>query len=151
MKANSRALISLGVLTAATVLGVAPSADACVDRYTGTFSSAAVACDTMCTGGPLTGGLAGTLGWTMDTMEETGVPNVVRYTGVNTITTDRGTLVGDDVGYWNLVTGDFVDYTQWTSGTGEFEGAVGNLTIIGKFDPVTGAGSSRYISFVKTP
>jgi hypothetical protein len=87
----------------------------------------------------------------MATQVDTGIPNLVRLTGVNTVTTDEGALVGDDVCFWDVANGDFVDYTQWTSGTGKFAGATGSLTIVGKFDPVTGAGASHYVSFVRTP
>src|SRR5690242_12976774 len=58
-----------------------------VKTYTGGFTSSQTECDTLCTGGPLTGGLAGTLTWRMDTMEATCDPDVVKLTGVDTITT----------------------------------------------------------------
>jgi hypothetical protein len=86
----------------------------------------------------------------MHEMVATGIPNVSRYTGVNTITTEKGTLVGNDVGYWNLATGEFVDYMNFSSGTGAYANAHGNLTIIGKFDQV-GGGFSHYVAIVSTP
>src|SRR5690349_11215985 len=79
--------------------------------FTGGFTSHQVECDTFCTGGPLTGGLAGTLGWRMDTMEATEDPDVVKLVGVNTVTTASGTFSGIDYTLWNVATGDFVDVT----------------------------------------
>lgn len=104
-----------------------------------------VDCDSLCTQGPLSGGLAGTLHFTMDSLDDTDTPNVARYQGVNVVRTRFGTLSGPDYGVWNLKTGRFVDYTEFTSGTGIYAGLQGgSLTIAGTFDPVTGAGSSHY-------
>lgn len=112
----------------------------------GGLTTEQVECETMCTEGPLTGGLAGTLEWTMDSMETTDDPDVVTFVGVNTVTTDQGTLVGTDYGIWNLVTGEFVDYTIFTQGTGVYAGKRGTLLIIGYFDPVSATGASNYVS-----
>lgn len=114
----------------------------------GGLTTEQVECDTLCTTGPLTGGLAGQLDFTMDSMEETNDPDVVTYVGVNTITTPQGTIAGTDYGIWNLVTGEFVDFTVFSEGTGAFEGKRGTLLIIGAFDPVTGTGHSNYVAVV---
>ena len=103
-----------------------------------------VACASLCTEGPLTGGLPGTLDFTMASMTATETPNVVTYIGTNTITTKLGTLKGTDYGIWNLATGEFVDYTTFSSGTGLYTGATGSFTIAGAFDPDSGTGSSHY-------
>jgi hypothetical protein len=87
----------------------------------------------------------------MDTMEPTSDPDVVKLTGVDTITTASGTLTIPDVTFWNLTTGDFIDAGIITSGTGSFAGAHGTLTIQGTFDPAAGQGTSNYIAFVKLP
>jgi hypothetical protein len=105
-----------------------------------------VACSSLCTEGPLTGGLPGTLDFTMASMTATETPNVVTYVGTNTITTEHGTLAGTDYGIWNLSTGEFVDYTTFSSGTGRYAGATGSFTITGTFDPTSGTGSSHYIA-----
>ncbi len=148
MRANKSSLATIGALAIATTVGVTSSADAHLRPLKGTLTTNAVPCDTLCTEGPLTGDLAGKLEFTMDTMVETGIPNVVRYTGVNTITTASGTLVGNDVGYWNLATGEFIDYTEFSSGTGAYEGKRGNFTIVGRYDPVTSEGASNYVAFL---
>lgn len=148
MKAGKKAfsgLIALGLLSG---LGLTPSADACVRHLTGTLTTSAVECATLCTAGPLTGDIVGKFEFVMQEMVETGIPNVVRYTGTNTITTDQGTLVGHNVGYWNLSTGDCVDYTDLTVGTGIYEGKRGQLTIAGRYDPNTGLGSNKYVAFL---
>lgn len=119
-----------------------------VKTYTGGFTSSQTECDTLCTGGPLTGGLAGSLAWHMDSMESTSNPDVVKLTGVDTITTATGTLNIPDVTFWNLATGDFVDAGVITSGTGAFAGAHGTLVIQGGFDPATGHGTSNYVALV---
>jgi hypothetical protein len=117
--------------------------------FIGGFISHQVECDTFCTGGPLSGGLVGTLGWRMDTMEETNDPDVVKLVGVNTVTTASGTFSGLDITLWNVVTGDFVDVTIVSSGTGAYAGAKGTLVIQGGFDPATGAGTSNYVAALK--
>jgi hypothetical protein len=120
--------------------------------YTGGFTSSQVfPCDTLCTGGPLTGGLAGTLSWRMDLMEPTDDPDVVKLTGVNTVTTANGSFQGIDYTYWNLATGDFVDVTVVSSGTGVFAGVKGTLIIQGFFDPALGQGVSKYVAILKLP
>jgi hypothetical protein len=119
--------------------------------YVGTFSSSQVDCDTMCTGGPLTGGLAGTLSWRMESMEATSDPNVVKLVGVDTVTTAAGTVSGPDYTLWNLATGDFVDVALIDHGTGAFQGARGTLVIRGAFDPAAGQGSSNYIALLTLP
>lgn len=123
-----------------------------IRTFTGGFSSSAVPCEAdLCTGGPLTGGLAGTLAWTMSSMEATDDPDVVKLVGVNVVTTATGTLTGTDYTFWNLVTGDFIDVTVISSGTGAFAGAKGTLVIQGGFDAVTGTGTSNYVAVVKLP
>ena len=146
-------LKSLLTLSATSVLLWAVTADAHlrVQTLTGGFTSSQVECDTLCTGGPLTGGLAGSLAWHMDTMEATNDPNVVKLTGVDTITTATGTLSIPDITIWNLATGDFVDVGCIQSGTGAYAGAHGTLVIQGGFDPVAGHGTSNYIAVVTLP
>ncbi|HVY25092.1 MAG TPA: hypothetical protein VHB79_01020 [Polyangiaceae bacterium] len=122
-----------------------------VKTYSGGFTSSQTECDTLCTGGPLTGGLAGTLTWRMDTMEATSDPDVVKLTGVDTITTASGTLTIPDVTFWNLATGDFIDAGVITTGTGAFAGAHGTLVIQGAFDPAAGHGTSNYFAVVTLP
>lgn len=122
-----------------------------VRTYVGGFVSSQVECDTMCTGGPLTGGLAGALSWHMDSMEATGDPNVVKLIGVDTVTTASGTMSGPDYTIWNLATGEFVDIALITSGTGAYAGAHGTLVIQGGFDPASGQGTSQYFAVVTLP
>lgn len=140
-------------LSASCVLLWAATADAHlqVSTLSGGFTSSQVECDTLCTGGPLTGGLAGTLSWRMDSMESTSNPDVVKLTGVDTITTPTGTLSIPDVTYWNLATGEFVDIGFVASGTGAYAGAHGTLIIQGVFDPAAGQGTSNYVAFVTLP
>lgn len=123
-----------------------------IKTLVGRFASHQVMpCDTLCTGGPLTGGLAGTLAWHMDVMEPTDDPDVVKLTGVNTITTATGTLSGIDITYWNLATGDFIDVTDISQGTGAYAGVRGSLVISGGFDPAAGEGTSKYVAVLKLP
>jgi hypothetical protein len=148
-----RSLKSWVVMLASCLLLWAAPADAHVriKTLTGGFTSSQVACDTLCTGGPLTGGLAGTLAWRMDTMEPTDDPDVVKLIGVNTITTATGTLSGTDYTLWNLATGEFIDVTVISSGTGAYAGVKGTLVIQGGFDPVLGQGTSNYVAVLKLP
>jgi hypothetical protein len=110
----------------------------------GNLTTEQVECATLCTEGPLTGDIKGKLEFTMASMAETDTPNVATYIGVNVITTNRGTLTGTDYGVWNLVTGEFTDYTEFTSGTGAYAGVKGSMSIMGVFDPVAGRGASDW-------
>jgi len=110
----------------------------------GHLTTEQVDCDTLCTQGPLTGDIRGELHFTLSSLEDTDTPNVARYEGVNVITTRRGTLTGTDYGVWNLVTGEFTDYTEFTSGTGMYAEVKGSMSIMGVFDPVAGEGSSDW-------
>jgi hypothetical protein len=87
----------------------------------------------------------------MDKMESTSDPDVVKLTGVDTITTSTGTLTIPDVTFWNLATGDFLDAGYVASGTGAFAGARGTLVIQGGFDPAAGHGTSNYLAVITTP
>jgi hypothetical protein len=139
-------------LSASCVLLWTVNADAhLIETKTGGFTSSQVECDTLCTGGPLTGGLAGTLSWRMDSMESTSDPDVVKLTGVDTITTATGTLSIPDVTYWNLATGAFVDIGVIASGSGAYAGAQGSLVIQGTFDPAAGQGTSNYVAVLVLP
>ena len=148
-----KSLKTLVTMSASCVLLWAVSADAHLrfQTFTGGFTSSQVECDTLCTGGPLTGGLAGTLSWHMDTMESTSDPDVVKLTGVDTITTTTGTLAIPDVTLWNLATGDFVDLGVVSSGTGAYANAHGTLIIQGTFDPAAGHGTSNYLAALTFP
>jgi hypothetical protein len=147
MRAIKRSLNA--ILLGAVALVFAPAkAEAHGQRLFGTLSTEAVECETFCTEGPLTGGFTGTLEWTMDTMTETANPDVVTLVGVNTITTSSGTLSGTDYTIWNTVTGEFIDFTYFSEGTGAYAGKHGTLLIIGAFDPVTAVGHSNYSALV---
>jgi hypothetical protein len=145
-------LKTLVALSASCLLwSVTADAHLRIKTFTGGFTSSQVECDTLCTGGPLTGGLAGSLSWRMDTMEATSDPNVVKLVGVDTVTTSTGTLSGPDYTLWNLATGDFVDVAVINNGTGAFAGAHGTLVIQGGFDPAAGQGTSNYIAVLSLP
>jgi hypothetical protein len=131
--------------------GTSTPAEAGLDYETGSLSSHLVACETLCTSGTMTGGLAGTMDYTLTTMNATPNPDVVILIGTLTVTTATGTLKGPDVTLWNLSTGQFVDNTTFNSGTGAFAGAKGDLLIIGNFDLAAGTGSSTYRAIIKTP
>jgi hypothetical protein len=122
-----------------------------LQRYTGDFHSSQVECDTLCTGGPFSGGLAGTLSWRMESMEATSDPNVVRLVGVDTVTTSRGSLSGPDYTLWNLASGEFIDVALIERGTLDFAGARGTLIIRGSFDAATGQGRSDYVALLSLP
>lgn len=140
------------MLASCLLLWTAPAdAHVGIKTLTGGFTSSQVECDTLCTGGPLTGGLAGTLAWRMDTMEPTSDPDVVMLVGVNTVTTSAGTLSGIDYTWWNLATGEFIDVTVINSGTGAYAGVFGTLVIQGGFDPVLGQGTSNYVAVLTLP
>src|SRR4051812_37073365 len=145
-------LKTLMALSASCLLwSVTADAHMRVRTFTGGFTSSQVECDTLCTGGPLTGGLAGSLSWRMDTTEATSDPDVVKLVVVNTVTTATATLSGPDYTLWNLATGDFVDVAVINSGTGAFTGAHGTLVIQGGFDPAAGQGTSNYIAVLSLP
>jgi len=143
-KLNRRTLAAVGALGVALTWGHFATASYGMHELRGHLTTRQVECSSMCTEGPLTGDLKGTLKWTLESLEETPTPNVTRYVGVNTISTRYGTFSGPDYGVWNIATGQFTDYMEITSGTGIFSGAKGTMTIVGAFDPVTGTGSSEW-------
>jgi hypothetical protein len=112
--------------------------------FKGGLTTRQVECATLCTEGPLTGDIKGKLEFTMSSMTETGTPNVSTYVGVNVISNPYGTLTGTDYGVWNLKTGEFTDYTEFTGGTGIYAGVKGSMSIMGVFDPVAGTGASNW-------
>lgn len=144
---------SLFMLSASAVSLWALTADAHprFRTFVGGFTSSQTECDTLCTGGPLTGGLAGTLSWRMSKLEQTSDPNVVKLTGVDTITTPSGVLSIPDITFWNLSTGAFIDLGTIASGTGDYAEAHGTLIIQGAFDPAAGHGTSHYLAVVTLP
>jgi hypothetical protein len=156
MKFETRFRPIKGVLSLAAAClafaGVARSAEAHTAFARGHLSTHQVECPTMCTSGTLTGGgLAGAFDWTLTSMNSTPNPDVVLLVGVVTVTTSSGTLHGIDLTLWNLATGQFVDNTTFTSGTGSFAQARGDLLLIGKFDVAGGTGESDYRAIIKTP
>jgi hypothetical protein len=143
-------MLCLAVAVMALV-GTSKPAQADIDFEVGTLSTHLVACETLCTSGTLTGGLSGTLDYALTTMNATPNPDVVVLHGVITVTRASGTLTGPDVTLWNLATGHFVSSTKFTSGTGSYAGATGNMFIVGTFDLAAGLGSSNYTAIIKTP
>lgn len=140
---------ALGIVASTAALLWGGSADAHgITPLRGGLTTVQVECDSLCTQGVLTGGLAGQLDFTMASMTPTADPDVVVYEGTNVITTSQGTLSGTDYGIWNLTTGEFVDYMTFTEATGAYAGSTGSLTIYGTFDPVTGTGSSHYVAIL---
>jgi hypothetical protein len=149
---NQPAKVLFPVAMAVLALGgTSKRAEAHIEFESGTLNTHLVACDTLCTSGTLSGGLAGTLDYTLTTMNATPNPDVVILIGTITVTTATGTLSGPDVTLWNLSTGQFVDNTTFNAGTGAFAGAKGDLLIIGNFDLAAGVGSSNYRAIIKTP
>jgi hypothetical protein len=150
---NGPAKLLFPLAMAALALGVTSKpAEAGLDFTTGSLATHLVACDTLCTAGTLTGGrLAGTFQWTLTTMTSTANPDVVILNGTVVVTTATGTMTGPDVTLWNLATGNFVDNTTMTAGTGAFAGVKGDLLLIGAFDLAAGTGASTYRAIIKTP
>ncbi len=149
---NQTAKLVLPLAMAALTLGGGSKpAEAGLDFERGSLSTHLVACDTLCTAGTLTGGITGTFQWTLATMTATANPDVVILNGTVNVTTATGTLTGPDVTLWNLATGNFVDNTTFTAGTGAFAGAKGDLLLIGSFDLAAGTGASTYRAIIKTP
>lgn len=144
-------LFSLAVMGVA-LGGTSKSADAHdIEFEKGTLTSHQVPCDTLCTTGTFTGGLAGRMDWVMTEMISTPNPDVVVLHGVLTVTTAEGTMSGPDVTLWNLATGQFIDDTRLNRGTGAYAGVRGNLFILGAFDLAGGEGASNYRAIFKTP
>jgi hypothetical protein len=141
-----RRLLAVAALLASTL--TARAAEAAWRGVRGHLESAAVACDSLCTHGDLTGDLEGTFDFTLETLVPTHVPDVSTYTGHSVIRTAHGEIHGRNAGVWNLATGQVVDRLTIESGTGDFEGAVGSILILGVFDAVTGMGSSDYVGAI---
>ncbi|MFZ5889538.1 MAG: hypothetical protein ACOY0T_00570 [Myxococcota bacterium] len=144
IRISSRWSLAVAVAVAVFSSGAA-RADGSPQFLFGTLTTHQVECATLCTEGTLTGGLSGTLQFTMTSMTPTSNPDVFDYRGVNVITTAQGTITGEDHGLWNVATGEFFDYTPLTGGTGTYTGLHGTLTIVGTFDLEAG-GYSQYFA-----
>ena len=141
------------VLLFAGVLASSPSAaraDGNLEVH-GTFTTSIVPCDTLCTHSIYMGDLIGTSDFTLISLESTQNPNVMRYKGNLVLHTAAGDLIGEDVGYWNLVNGVYNDVFQVMSGTGAYEGATAVFHLHGNLDPGTGVGSSIYNGSIYLP
>jgi hypothetical protein len=117
----------------------------------GTHTTQVVPCESLCTASEFTGDLEATSEFTLISLTTTQIPNVSRYVGDLVLHTDDGDLIGQDVGYWNTATGNYVDLYQISEGTGVYEDATGYLFLWGALDPLTGIGSSRYSGFIVWP
>ena len=98
----------------------------------------------------MTGTLNGTYVFTMDssTPADARVPGLMFFTGRSVISTRRGeTLSGVDVGLVDLSPlrqGAFVSVLTFESGTGDFDGGAGQISLRGTLDPVTGLVQGDY-------
>lgn len=124
-------------------------ADARVHRDSvvrGTLTTEVVPCSSLCTESDWNGSLHGTSRFTLISLEDAQIPDasISRFHGDLVLSTPRGDLIGQDLGLWNLDTGNFVDVYTVTSGTGDFEGATAVILLWGTLDPATGQGLSHY-------
>jgi hypothetical protein len=112
----------------------------------GTLTTEVVACPSLCTESDWIGRLDGTSSFSLISMEDEQIPgeNVSRFHGNLTLSTAHGELIGQDLGVWNLDSGQYIDVYTVTSGTEDYAGATGVILLWGTLDPVTGQGISRY-------
>jgi hypothetical protein len=117
----------------------------------GTFTTSIVPCDTLCTHSIYMGDLIGTSDFILISLEPTKNPEVMRYVGNLVLHTADGDLIGEDVGYWNIVNGVYNDVFQVMSGTGVYKDDTAVFRLHGFLDPVTGVGSSIYSGTIYLP
>jgi hypothetical protein len=141
-----------------------PVAQSGCEPVEGTFSNVfltgAEACPSSpiatCTQGQLSGALSGAYAFTFLTTEPVGDGGaaVSRFTGTSVVTLAGGTFTGDDFGVLRtqaFPVADFTTHLKIASGTGDFEGATGQLTIQGTASFITGLGSGTYRGFLCVP
>ena len=145
-----RSISMLGLWVVLAVPAIA-HADENEDQVAGRFTTQVVPCSTLCTQSTYAGDLRGTSDFTLTSLEGTSDPNVVRYVGTLIIHTERGDLIGTDIGLWNTTTGNYTDTYQVASGTGAYTDATAVFKLKGNLNPVTGAGSSTYQGTIVTP
>ena len=145
-----RTIAVLGLCVVLAVPAIA-RADENEDQVAGSFTTQVVPCPTLCTQSTYAGDLRGTSDFTLTSLEGTSDPNVVRYVGTLIIHTERGDLIGTDIGLWNTTTGNYTDTYQVTSGTGRYADATGIFKLKGTLDPISGTGSSTYQGTIVYP
>ncbi|MGH8777256.1 MAG: hypothetical protein ACRDWI_19675 [Jiangellaceae bacterium] len=95
--------------------------------------------------GRLTGGLQGTDNFRLEHLSEPlGDTTVSHFVGHSLIETRTGDIDMLVAGAFDTDSGRFSDLLTVVGGTGEWEGATGQLHLFGTFDLATGAGSSDY-------
>lgn len=122
-------------------------------RVGGTLVTEVVPCSSLCTESDWEGPLDGTSSFTLISLDDLAIPNanISKFHGDLVVSTQRGDLIGQDTGIWNLDTGAYVDVYTVTSGTGAYAGATALIILSGTLDPVTGHGDSQYHGLVSTP
>jgi hypothetical protein len=125
--------IAVPAAVLALLASVAARADECKSINTPIVTSYTLkACTSpfgLCTDGTVGKGLlAGTTHFTVLTLAPGPGPGVLLYTGELVITTRRGVVTVQDSGFFNEVTGQYLELQKVVSGTRKFSRATGALT-----------------------
>ena len=135
------------------VTGVSADPGGC-QQYAGTFVSTLVpppGCESpvgVCTHGELVGDIEGDYDFTMDTLScGPGPGDPCTYTGVSTVTTDKGTIETLDTGELFFIPGDLTPFTTtaaFVGGTRRYKNASGAFVATGEIAFSVGEGFGDY-------
>ncbi len=152
MKTTAMVLTVLGMC-----VGGSAEAWAGCKKVQGHVEETAVPCASgpgLCTVGPVNGGIQGEYRFTLLSASGTSThtPSVVHFVGASVIATAKGDLHFSESGALDTAPpGHFVDLQTIIGGTGDFEGASGQLMLSGTFDLASGYGTSRFHGEICTP
>ena len=143
-------LCALGGLTVAIPTGQAGT-DADCDQVEGTLREQVVGTGPVQTRGRLTGDIRGAYSFVLTGGAPSQTPDVAHFDGTSEVQTKDGKLFFSDAGaISNVGRGNVAYLSTIRDGSGDWEGATGQLLFRGVVDPATGRGKSNYVGEVCT-
>ncbi len=135
-------------LTVAVVTGQARSTPDC-EAVEGTLVERQVGADPLRTRGRMKGDIEGRYAFVLTNAVPSQTPDVLHFDGRSEVETEEGTIFFSDSGAISTVgRGNLAYLSTITDGTGEWEGATGQLLFSGFFNSATGRGKSHYVGKV---
>jgi hypothetical protein len=143
-------LCALGGLTVAIPPGQAET-DADCDQVEGTLREQVVGTDPVQTRGRFKGDIRGAYSFVVTGGGPSQTPDVAHFDGRSEVQTKDGKLFFSDAGAISSVgRGNLAYLSTIRDGSGDWEGATGQLLFRGFVDPATGRGKSDYVGEVCT-
>jgi hypothetical protein len=143
-------LCALVGLTLTIATGQADSEADC-DQVEGTLREQVIGANPVRTEGRLKGDIRGDYTFVLTGGSPSQTPDVVHFDGTSEVQTEDGTIFFSDAGALTEAgRGNLAYVSTIRDGTGDWEGATGQLLFRGFVDPVSGRGESDYVGEVCT-